>query len=64
MPARLTVDDRLIEKARKVGGHKTRKEAVSVALEEYIRRREQRRMDSSEWDPMFDYKAERGRKRA
>ncbi len=32
MPTNLALDDRLIEEARKIGGHKTKKEAVSVAL--------------------------------
>ena len=64
MPTNLNIDGRLIEKARKAGGHKTKKEAVSVALEEYIKRHKQPRIGPSIWDPMIDYKAERRRKRA
>jgi putative antitoxin of VapBC-like toxin-antitoxin system len=67
MATNLALDDRLIEEARKIGGHKTKKEAVSVALEEYIRRLKQRSIISSfgtiHWDPSYDYKAERRRKR-
>ncbi len=37
MATNLAIDDRLIEEARKTGGHKTKKEAVTTALEEYIR---------------------------
>jgi hypothetical protein len=64
MPTNLTVDGRLVEKARKVGGHKTKKEAVSVALEEYIQHHKQNRIGPSYWDPMDDFKAERRTKRA
>ncbi len=68
MPTNLALDDQLIEEARKIGGHKTKKEAVSVALQEYIKRHKQRRIISSfgtvHWDPSYDYKAERRRKRA
>ena len=67
MPTNLAIDDRLIEEARKIGGHKTKKEAVSVALEEYIKRLKQRRIISLfgtiHWDPNYNYKAERRRKR-
>ncbi|OFV97041.1 MAG: antitoxin [Acidobacteria bacterium RIFCSPLOWO2_02_FULL_61_28] len=56
----------LIEEARRLGGHKTKKEAVSAALNEYITRRKQREIISLfgtlDWDPDYDYKAERWRK--
>ena len=68
MATNLAIDDRLIEAARRVGGHKTKKDAVTEALEEYIRRRKQQEIISSfgtvDWDPKYDYKAERHRKRA
>lgn len=41
MPTNLAIDDRLIEEARKIGRHRTKKETVTAALEEYIRRRKQ-----------------------
>lgn len=67
MPTNLAVDDRLIEEARRIGGHKTKKEAVTAALGEYIKRRKQLRILSLfgtlDWDPTYDYKAERRRKR-
>jgi hypothetical protein len=38
---------------------------VTLALQEFIARREQRRLlelfDALDWDPTFDYKAERSR---
>lgn len=41
MPTNLAIDDRLIEEARRIGDHATKKEAVTAALDEYIRRRKQ-----------------------
>ncbi|HHS12936.1 MAG TPA: type II toxin-antitoxin system VapB family antitoxin, partial [bacterium] len=39
MPTNLAIDDQLIENARKIGKHKTKKAAVTEALKEYIQRR-------------------------
>lgn len=65
MPTNLALDDRLIERARRVGRHKTKKEAVTAALDEYIRRRRQLRLltrfGTITYDPHYDYKAERRR---
>ena len=67
MATNLDIDDRLIEEARRVGGHKTKKQVVTEALEEYVSRRKQRKIISLfgklDWDPSYDYKAERHRKR-
>ncbi len=63
MPTNLALDDKLIEEARRAGKHKTKKEAVSAALEEYVRRRKQLRILDAfgkfDFDPSYDYKAER-----
>jgi Arc/MetJ family transcription regulator len=32
----LDIDNNLIEEARRIGGHKTKKDAVTTALAEYI----------------------------
>jgi hypothetical protein len=37
----LAIDDALIEAAREIGHHTTKKAAVTAALEEYIQRRKQ-----------------------
>jgi Arc/MetJ family transcription regulator len=37
MAINLAIDDRLIDEARRIGNHKTKKEAVTAALNEYIR---------------------------
>ena len=67
MATNLALDDNLIEEARKVGGHKTKKEAVTAALDEYIKRKKQLKIidlfGKIEMDPSYDYKAERKRKR-
>lgn len=66
MPTNLALDDRLIEAARRAGCHKTKKEAVTAALAEYVKRRKQLRIlqafGSVDFDPKYDYKAERRRK--
>ncbi|PYX09190.1 MAG: DUF2191 domain-containing protein [Acidobacteria bacterium] len=68
MPTNLALDDRLIEAARRAGGHKTKREAVTAALDEYVKRRKQLRIldafGTVEFDPKYDYKAERRRKRS
>jgi len=68
MATNLALDDKLIEEARRAGKHKTKKEAVSAALEEYIRRRKQLRILEAfgqfEFDPAYDYKAERQRRKS
>lgn len=67
MPTNLAIDDKLIEEARRTGGHKTKKEAVTAALDEYVRRRKQLRLlerfGTIDYDPTYNYKAERRRKR-
>ena len=65
MATNLALDPRLIDRAVELSGEKTKKAAVTRALEEFIARRGQRRlielMGKLEWDPSFDYKAERSR---
>ena len=68
MPTNLALDDNLIEEARRAGGHKTKKDAVTAALAEYVKHRKQLRIldmfGAVEFDPGYDYKAERRRKRS
>ncbi|HEY6845107.1 MAG TPA: type II toxin-antitoxin system VapB family antitoxin [Terracidiphilus sp.] len=65
MPTNLAIDDRLIEEARQVGHHSTKKEAVTAALDEYIRRRNQMQIlglfDTIDYREDYDYKANRRR---
>lgn len=41
MATNLAIDDNLIDEARRIGGHSTKREAVTVALQEYVQRRKQ-----------------------
>lgn len=65
MATNLALDDHLIEEARRAGGHKTKKEAVTAALDEYVRRHKQMKIlgafGTVDFDPTYDYKAERRR---
>ena len=66
MSTNLAIDDRLIEEAQKVGNHRTKKEAVTAALDEYIRRRKQlgilEMFGKVDFDENYDHKLERDRK--
>ena len=68
MPTNLAIDDRLIQEAQKLGHHRTKKETVTAALDEYIRRRRQQEILSLfgtiDYDPNYDYKRVRGLKRS
>ena len=67
MPTRVPIDRRLTLEAQKLGHHRTAKDAVTAALEEYVRRRKQldilRLFGTIEYDPSYNYKRERRRKR-
>jgi hypothetical protein len=66
MATNLAIDPELLDRALEVSGERTKKAAVTKALQEFIARREQLRvldlMGKLEWDPSFDYKSERSRK--
>jgi len=65
MATNLDLDPELLDRALAVSGENTKKAAVTLALEEFIARREQRRIRelfrSLEWEAAYDYKAERSR---
>jgi len=65
MATNLALDPELLERAFRVSGEPTKKAAVTRALQEFIARREQRRVaelfGKLDWDASFDYKAERSR---
>ncbi len=58
---------RHVEQARRVGGYTTKKEALRSALMEYIARHHQtnilKHFGTFDFDPAYDYKSERNRKR-
>ena len=63
MATNLAIDDKLLIKAKRVGGFRTKKETVTVALEELIARREQRKvlraMGTFDFRRDWDYKKDR-----
>lgn len=65
MATNLSIDPALIDRALAISGERTKKAAVTKALEEFIARRRQKRLldlfGKLEWDSSFDYKRERTR---
>lgn len=63
MASNLDLDDKLVTQAKELGGHRTKRAAVNEALREYVARRKRRGIldlfGKLEWDPDYDYKAER-----
>jgi len=63
MATNLAIDERILDEALRVGGHKTKKATVTEALVEYIRRRKQRKIidlfGTVDFDPGYDYKKQR-----
>ncbi|MEN8227404.1 MAG: type II toxin-antitoxin system VapB family antitoxin [Bacteroidota bacterium] len=63
MATNLAIEDWLIEEAKLVGKHRTKKGAVTEALKEYIQRRKQseiiRIFHSIDYDQDYDYKKQR-----
>ena len=66
MATNLALDQDLLDRAFLVSGEPTKKAAVTRALQEFIARREQRRVaelfGKLDWNSAFDYKSERARK--
>jgi Arc/MetJ family transcription regulator len=63
MATNLDIDDRLIDAVKKIGGHKSKKDAVTAALNEYLQRRERREIldmfGTIEYAPDYNYKKQR-----
>ncbi|HUU59113.1 MAG TPA: type II toxin-antitoxin system VapB family antitoxin [Phycisphaerae bacterium] len=63
MATNLAIDDKLLERAKRAGGFRTKKETVTVALEEFIQRRRQRRIlkavGTIDFREDWDYKKDR-----
>lgn len=63
MATNIELNEPLLSKAMRLGGMKTKKEAVNQALIEYVQRREQLRVldffGKVDFDPEFDYKKQR-----
>jgi hypothetical protein len=65
MATNLSIDSDLVDQALALSGERTKKAAVTRALQEFIARRCQKRLlelvGKLEWDDAFDYKAARTR---
>jgi len=63
MATNIELNEPLLSKAMRLGGMKTKKEAVNQALLEYVQRREQLKVldffGKVELDPEYDYKKQR-----
>jgi len=65
MPTNLQLDDRLIDEAVRLGGHRTKRAAVTQALVDYTQRLRQVKVLSEfgkvDFEPDYDYKAQRSK---
>lgn len=65
MATNLALDDNLIIQAQKIGHHRTKKEAVMIALKEYIAHKKQLKIldlfGRIDFDKNYDYKKARTR---
>ena len=65
MATNLTIDTQLLDDALKIGGLKSKKDTVNLALEEFIKKRKQTEIISLfgtvEYDDHYDYKKTRQR---
>lgn len=63
MATNLALDPKLIDEAQRLGKHKTKKAAVTAALQDYVRRIRQLRITQHfgtiDFDPRYDHKAAR-----
>ena len=53
MATNLALEDKLIDEARRIGKHKSKKEAVTAALKDYIRSR--KRLKLLDWIGKVEY---------
>ncbi len=63
MATNLAIDDRLINEAKTIGKHRTKKGVVTEALQEYIQRRRQSEIldifNTIDYEKDYDYKKQR-----
>ncbi len=63
MATNLAIDPQLLEDTLVASGARTKKEAVTMALREFVARRAQAKLVDSfgtlDWDDSYDYKADR-----
>lgn len=63
MATNLEIDNKLIQEALKLGGHRTKRAVVEEALQEYVQRRKQLTITelfgTIEYEDGYDYKQQR-----
>jgi Arc/MetJ family transcription regulator len=63
MATNLAIDDKLLRQALRLGKQRTKKATVNEALREYVQRRQRlqalKLFGAVDFDPSYDYKAER-----
>ena len=63
MPTNLAIDDKLLARALRLGGHRTKRATVNEALKEFIQRRKRlralRAFGTIEFERTYDYKRAR-----
>jgi len=66
MPTNLGIDDDLLDEARRLGGHRTKRDTVNEALRQYIQQRKRlaslKFVGKIKFDPKFDYKQARAKR--
>jgi Arc/MetJ family transcription regulator len=66
MATNLAIDDNLLKTALRIGGLKTKKDTVNMALDEFIQRRKRQEVidlfGEIEFDKTYDYKKSRGKR--
>ena len=64
MPRSLAIDDALLERAKMLGHHRSKRETINAALREYVRQKELLKalaaFGTIDFDPGWDHKRERG----
>ena len=65
MPTNLNINDALLRRAQRLGGHRTKRQTVETALQRYVRYLGQKKAlelaGTIDFDPAYDYKAQRRR---
>ncbi|MDR1286648.1 MAG: type II toxin-antitoxin system VapB family antitoxin [Treponema sp.] len=66
MATNLAIDDNLLRTALAIGGLKTKKDTVNLALDEFIQRRKRQEVinlfGKIDFDKNYDYKKSRGKR--
>ncbi len=65
MATNLALDPNLVEEVKNAGKHRTKREAVTAAMQEYLQRRKQSEViklfGTIDYDADYDYKKSRGK---